>query len=372
MNVRFNRQEMAQAMSAICGVTPVRTPKPVLRCVRMEARKDVLLLSATDLELTLRYTVTQVEVAQVGETLVVADTFARIVRECADELLNIELVKNELHIRGAGSHFQLLTQPVEDFPPVPAVEGQPDFTIDQQVLRSLIERTVFACARDSSRYAINGVLCEVADEQLTLVATDGRRLAFARAKLVSVKTESIPQVIVPARALLLFERLPVDGDAQVTVRVAPNQLLLEVGQVLLGTALVEGHFPKYSEVIPRERPKVVKLKTAEFRSALKQAALLTNEESKGVRFSFTDGALTLSSRVPEQGEATISFPVCYTGEALEIGFNPVFLLDVLRIVDMEEITFTFEAPNRPGVARFNDDFIYVVMPVELTSAKASA
>ena len=143
---------------------------------------------------------------------------------------------------------------------------------------------------------------------------------------------------------------------------------MKVGGAVIHTSLIEGHFPKYQDVIPADCDRVVQLNTAEFHSALRCAALLTNEESKGVRLSFAEGGLTLSSRAPEQGEATISLEIAYDGEPIQIGFNPVFLSDVLRVVHTDEITFAFKDSKRPGVVRMGDNFIHVVMPVHLSSA----
>lgn len=368
MKVRFNRQEMAEVLSTACSVAAVRTPKPVLQCVRIEARSDVLLLSATDLELSVRCTVLQVEVDEQGETLAMADTFARIVRECPDETLSLEMRENMLHVRGKGSHFQIVTHDVADFPPIPELDGEPDFSIENAVLRELIEHTVFAAARESSRYAINGVLWEVDGELLKLVATDGRRLAYTHGRLVAPVVGSKPSTIVPGKALSLFRSLPVAPDAMVAVKIGDNQLLLHVSGAMVSTSLVEGHFPKYEDVIPNDLDRHVRMNTNKFQGALKRAALLTNEESKGVRVSFSDGDLTLSSRAPEQGEATVSMPVEYKGDAIDIGFNPVFLLDVLRVTREDEITFSFREANRPGVISVGDKFVYVVMPVNLSSA----
>ena len=368
MKLRFNREELAEALAAVCSVASVRTPKEVLKCVRLEARSDVLLLSATDLELGIRSAITQVEVERPGDTLVTADTLSRIVRECSDEILVFETEGNLLHVRGMGSHFKIVTQAVADFPPVPALEGEPDCTIEQDVLRRLVEWTVFAAARESTRYAINGVLWELADKKLTLAATDGRRLSVGRAKLASGKAGKPQQAIVPTKALLLLARLPAADGETVAVKMAPNQLLMKVGPSMISTSLIEGHFPKYQDVVPQDADRLVVLNTMEFLSALKRAALLTNEESKGVRLAFTDGNLTLTSRAPEQGEATISLPVNYRGEPMDIGFNPVFLTDVLRVAHSDEVTFAFKEPNRPGVVRLNDDFVHVVMPVSLSSA----
>lgn len=368
MKVRFNRQEMAEALAAATSVAAVRTPKEILKCVRLDVLSDVLMVSATDLELSIRWAVTQVEVDSKGEVLVVADTLSRIVRECPDEVLTAEISQNQLHIRGRGSHFRIVTQSVSEFPPVPNLEGEPDFRVDQAALQRLIEWTGFAAARESTRYAINGVLWEIQGDDLTLAATDGRRLSVGKTKIKKSHNKAIPSAIVPTKALNLLARLPVEADAAVQVKITGNQMLIKVGRELLSTNLVEGHFPKYQDVIPSDCDREVALETQEFLSALKRAALLTNEESKGVRLSFRDGELTLSSRAPEQGEATISFPINYKGDALDIGFNPVFLTDMLRAVHTDEILFAMKEPNRPGLVRVGKELIHVVMPVNLTSA----
>jgi DNA polymerase-3 subunit beta len=312
--------------------------------------------------------VTQVEIEGQGETLVIADTLAKIVRECPDEVLSMETVGNMLHIRGSGSRFQIVTLDPADFPAVPAMEGKPDFTIEHAVLRRMIELSAFAAARESTRYAINGVYWKVEGNRLTLAATDGRRLAVAKGSLLEHGKADPPPIIVPTKSLSLFARLTMEEGARVSVKVTRNQLILDLGRALLATSLVEGQFPNYHDVIPGDCDRIARIATDEMHSALKRAALLTNEESKGVRFSFSEGNLTLSSRAPEQGEAEVSMPVAFKGEPLDIGFNPVFLLDVLRVAHTEELSFAVKEPNRPGMINVGDDFIYVVMPVNLSSA----
>ncbi len=368
MKLRFNRQEMAEALSAVASVAGARTTKEILKCVLVEARSDVLTLSATDLELSIRCVVTQVEVDEPGDTVVVADTLTKIVRECTDEVLSVETAENLLHVRGAGSLFQIRTQELADFPAIPALDGELDFTVEHHVLHRLVDLTVFAAARESTRYAINGVLWEVEGKKLTLAATDGRRLSLVHGELAEPGIKGALRSIVPAKALSLFSRLPVEDGGKVGVKITSNQIMLKMGRALISTALVEGQFPKYQDVVPTDCDCVAKLNTAEFHGALKRAALLTNEESKGVRFSFSEGSLELSSRAPEQGEAEIVMPVAYKGEPVEIGFNPVFILELLRVAQAEEITFAFKEANRPGVIRFGDNFVYVVMPVSLSSA----
>ncbi len=367
MKLRFNRNEMAEVLSAISGVAAVRTPKDILKGVHIEAQTDVVLLSATDLEVSLRCATTQVEVEQVGETVVVAETLSRIVRECADDALTVESSGNLLHVRGLGSHFQIVTHDASDFPPVPTMEGEADFAIEYGILRRLVELTVFSAAKESTRYAINGVLWDVGEKRLTLAATDGRRLSIAHGNLAESGKAQAARAIVPAKTLSLLTRLPVEDDARVAVQISVNRILFDTGRVMMSSALVEGQFPDYQVVVPTDCDRVVEFETAEFHSALKRAALLTNEESAGVRFAFSDGNLTLSSRAPEQGEAEISLPIEYKEEAVDIGFNPVFLLEVLRVVHADRITLAFKEASRPGVVRVGDEFVYVVMPVNLSS-----
>jgi DNA polymerase-3 subunit beta len=366
MKVRFNREEIAAGLGVVCNVAASRTPKPILQCVRLEAYPDYVLLSATDLELGVRWAVSQVEVDEPGETLVVADMLARIVRESADELLAVETAGSELHVRGEDSHFQIRTQDPSEFPPVPVIEGEPDFTMDYGQLRRLVEWTSYAAARESTRYAINGILWEVRGERVTLAATDGRRLARACGGIASGISDLTLDAIVPVKALSLVSRLSEEPDVLAGVKITGNQFLLQVGPVSLSSSLVEGRFPKHQEVVPTDSDKEILLDTLEFQSALRRASLLTSEQSKGVRLSFSDNRLTLSSRAPEQGEVTIGLSVEYRGEPMEIGFNPVFLLEVLRVAHTEKVSFLFKEPNRPGVVRLNDDFVYVVMPVSLS------
>ena len=248
------------------------------------------------------------------------------------------------------------------------MEGGPDFTIAHDRLRGLLEWTIFSSARESSRYAINGVYWEVKGEQLTLAATDGRRLSVGHSPIVPGANPAPPSIIVPIKTMQLLAKLPGDSDAPVGVKISPNQIMLNLGGILVSSVLVEGHFPRYQDVIPADCNRIMEVDTAEYLSALKRAALLTNEESKGVRLALSEGNLTMSSRAPEQGEATVSLPVRYNDEAMEIGFNPVFLLDVLKVTQSERIKMAFKDANRPGVIRVGEEFIYVVMPVNLASA----
>lgn len=366
MKLRVNRQELAEALGIVGMVAVARTPKEILKCVLFRACSDHVEFEATDLELSLRYVVNQVEVEEEGEVLVAAEKLGAIVRESADDLLDIQTDEHLCHLRGADAHFQIYLQDTGEFPAGPKGTEQPDFEIAAGVLCQMAERTVLAAARENTRYAINGVLWEQTGNALTLVATDGRRLAQARGPVSGGKPKDHRTAIVPSKTMTVLQRIFADGDDKVGVAITSNQIVLRSNRATVNSTLVEGHFPKYQDVIPNDNDKKARFQVAEMLSAVRRAALLTNEESRGVRFAFGPGELTLSSRAPQQGEAQINMPLEYEGQPVEMGFNPQFLIDALRVVHMDEVTFELKEPSRPGVLRCGTDFLYVIMPVNLS------
>lgn len=365
MKLRLNRAEFAEALSAISSVAAARSPKPILQCALLQVLKDHCHIMATDLEIGLRVVLEQVEVTEQGRVLVSAEKLAQIVRESDDELLELESDESICHVRGRGSHFQVYCQNADEFPPVVDRLEQAGFKMGAADLIRLSEWTAFAAARESTRYAINGVLWDLSGPRLMMVATDGRRLSRAAGTVQSQTTDSA-RAIVPTKAMHLFQRVLGNGDEDVAVKITDSQITVQSARVTVSAALVEGKFPNHEDVVPTDCNKEVELPTQEFLSAVKQAALLTNEESRGIRFALSEGNLTLSSRAPEQGEAVISLPVDYSGESIAIGFNPLFLIEVLRVVRADSLKFQLKEPKRPGVLLCGDDLLYVIMPVNLS------
>ncbi len=365
MYVIVNRNALLEVLNVASGIAASRTTKDILRCVRLTTVDGGLLVSATDLEVALRGEVQQVEVSQTGELLVPGEKMMQIARESVDETLAIEGDEQVCHIRGRDSHFEVYGRDPKEFPPVPELEGAPDLEVEAAVLHGLIDRTIFAVAKENTRYAINGLLWEKRGKKMSLVATDGRRLARAVGSVVKAVGDD-GRMIVPAKTMHTLQRILANEEANVAVRFSGNQVVVRVGRYVLSSPLAEGHFPDYDEVIPKDSDKKVELNTEELLSAVRRAALLTNEQSKGVRLAFGAGKLVLSSRAPEQGEATISMEVDYSQPELEIGFNPAFLADALRVVGAPVVEFELKDANRPGVLRAGQEFVYVVMPVNLS------
>ncbi|MBN1126285.1 MAG: DNA polymerase III subunit beta [Sedimentisphaerales bacterium] len=366
MKVKFNRAAFQEALNLVTSIIPARTPKEILRCLRITAERDAVRLCATDLEVGINYRVTQVDVEAEGDFVVPADKIASIIRESIDEVVVMEAAEATVHIKGADSHFTIYGHDPGQFPHVPGFEGDADLEITLGKLQESIEYSLFSAARESTRYALNGVLWEVNGKKLILVATDGRRLAKVVASLQSAGG-SLPdgRVIVPAKTMGLLDRIGGDESALVAIRFVDNQIVLACEQVVISSNLVEGNFPKYEDIIPKDYDKKLSLKTDAALSAVRRAALLANEDSKGIRISLNEGTMVFSSRAPETGDAQIDMAIDYKGAPIEVGFNPQFLIDVLRVIKSDIFELQLGEPDRPGMIKSGKDFLYIVMPVNL-------
>ena len=368
MKVTFNRSALAEALGLVISVVPSRTPKPVLRCVRVVASGKEVRVCATNLEVGLNYLVSEVEVAREGEIVVEANHLADIVRESAEDVLVLEAKDSTCEIRGTDSRFTVYGQDPKQYPKVPSLEeGDADLTIGLAALQGGIEQCLFATAKESSRYAINGVLWEIKGKKLLLVATDGRRLARCRVSLDKSPAAEMAgrKIIVPAKTMALLEKVASHDEEKVAVKLMENQVLLSCANVVISSNLVEGNFPKYEDIIPADYDKTLTLPTDAALSAVRRAALLTSEESKGIKLSVGKNALVFSGSSPEAGAAEVSMPIEYSGEAIDIGFNPQFLIDVLRVIPAADFELDLGQADRPGLIKSGADFLYVLMPINL-------
>ncbi|MFA6045371.1 MAG: DNA polymerase III subunit beta [Phycisphaerales bacterium] len=391
MKVIVDRASLLDAINLVSGAVAGRTPKVQLQCVKIIATKidgtGELTLVATDAEVSLRLSLSKVDVQKPGEALIPADKIRQIVSaEEAEATLTLETEGDAVHIRGNDAHFKILGYPSADFPPVPefaavvaGTDGNPKakavLSHPAGSLAQLVTRTLFAAAREASRYAFNGVLLKRDGKRLEMVATDGRRLALARANLTGNDRDAKPvSCIIPSKALNMLLKLVQEHDEAVQVAITDSQILFSFGtaaspgRAVLVSNLVEGAFPPYEDVIPKDQDKKVTFDRDVLSSAVRRAALLTNEESRGVRMQFhgKERQLELASRAPEMGEANVKIDLAgYDGEDIEIGFNPMFIVDALKVLDEPQVIMELKATNKPGLIKSGTDFLYVVMPVNL-------
>ena len=365
MNIKCNRAALYEAVQLAASIVPARTPKPILQCAKLEAnqKEKKVVVSATDNEISIRYMVNQVEINDGGAVVVPADRLAAILHECTDNIVDLEVTDATCQISGKDSCFHVYGHDPDDFPvfSIPATDGA--FSIKGAILHRMIRLSTFAAARESTRYAINGVLWEQNNKKLRMVATDGRRLALTDGGLVSAGQDSENSGIVPAKTMTVLDKVVQDTEEKVSLSFTTNQIVASVASVEISSNLVQGHFPKYADVIPAESDKKVKLELESFSSAVRQASLLSTDQSRGIRMIFDKGQLLLSSSTPEAGDAQVNLKVAYDDELLDIGFNPRYLLDVLRVVEDPEVIFEFTDGNKPALLKAGKKFLYVIMPV---------
>ncbi len=378
MKLKCARRSLQEAIQSASRIIGRATTKPVLQQVKMEATTDKLTLLATDGEIGLRLEVAEVEVSEPGAALIPGARLAGLVQEVPDESLNLE-TKLEgggptCHIWGERSDFRLLGDDpklfpdiVPDFLEAGGLElGAGDFT-------EMVDKTIFAAASVSTRYSFDGIYFVVEDGRVEMVATDGHRLARIRKK-AKAAARVAEGVIVATKAMGEAARLIGSEDERVQISIGaggkearsdqpPREVCMQVGKRLVWSRLIEGRFPPYKDVIPKDLDKKVVLPRQEFLSAIRQAALLTTEESAGVKLSFRGGKVVASSRSAEAGDATIELPVDYSGAELDMSFNPQFLTDVLRVIGDETIEFSFKESATPALLKTGADYQYLVMPL---------
>ena len=364
LKVNCDRTALVDALALASAVVPSRTTTPVLTCLKLVGKDGELQLRATDGQISLALTVPGVEVASEGEALVPADKLGQIVRTCEDSTVALETDRNVATVRGDGSTFKIYGYDPKDYPAARETQAGAAFEVTAETLRRLIARTLFATAVENARFAINGVLMERKGKRIRLVGTDGKRLAVAAG---GCSGDGDMTLIVPSKSLNILVKMLGDPDAKVTIGKSDGQATFQVeGVGTLVTSLVEGTFPPFEDVIPKDQDKRVTFDATDLAAAIRRAALLTNEESKGVRFAFKGDTLVVSSRAPEMGEAEIRVPMSgYQGDAIEIGFQPAFIIDALKVVDGQQVMVEMRSPQKPGVFKVGQEFTYVVMPVNV-------
>ena len=368
MKIDFNREALLAGLNLLTSVIPARTPKPILRCVRITAGKKGTQICATDLEVGADVEVAQAKIGETGEVVIPADRLMAIVRESADDVLSLQAKDDSCHITGSDSHFTIFSQQPEQYPPMPAFDESADMEIPLKDLQAGIGQCLFATAKESSRYALNGVLMEIKGKKLSLVATDGRRLARSVVSLSAQPTGQMAtaKIIMPAKAMILLEKIATSEKDVAAIKLLDNQVLIRCANVVISSSLVEGKFPKYEDIIPSDYDKKMKLSTDAVLSAVRRAALLTSEESRGIKLSAEKNMLVFTGRAAETGDAKVDMPIEYKGESIEMGFNPQFLIEALRVIKTDEFELELGQSDRPGLMKSGTNFLYVLMPINLS------
>jgi len=363
MRLTADRQALYGAFQHVGSVVTSTIVRPIYQNVLLEAVGGNLFLSATDLEVGLKLKVSKVEVTEEGAAVVPEDRIGPILRATLDETVTLEGDESAVTLKSADGRFRILSQDPADFGQIPSLSEDGVVEVDPDVLRYMIARTAFATAEEKGRYALNGVLI-VVDEtgDIEIVAADGARLATVRKKASNPQKCKI-DCIVMKKGIEQAARLAGQSDAPVRIQVTETQLLAENDVGHMCCQLVEGQFPNFREVIPRDCRHKMEVPTRTLLNALQRAASLTSEQTRAVDFHFSSGTLVLTSQSPDLGEAEVRLPIDYEGEGVQIAFNPRYIEDMLQTVERETVKMEFNDRRSPCVIRSGADYLYVVSPV---------
>ncbi|MGE5179220.1 MAG: DNA polymerase III subunit beta [Bacteroidota bacterium] len=349
MKCSVAQTELLQALGLISSAVPSRTTLPVLSNILVEATGEGLQMTATDLDLSVT-TRAMADVKAEAALTVPAKKLFELVRKLPKEELKLESKDLTMNVVSKTGRFKFLCIRPEEFPARVTVAPDTALTVDAKQLERMIRRTIYAVSTDETRPALNGALLQIAEGEIRLVATDGHRLARATLKHPgAVKGALKGDVIVPLKALHHIQRLVTEGADPVHIELSKNHARFTVGQTSLTTKLIEGPFPNYEQVLPKNNNKHLHVKTGDLAASLDRVSVFSDSLTRQVKFSLERNRLSLIVQTPDQGEATEALDVRYDAEDLEIGYNAGYLLDILRTVDAEEVIMQLNTPVTAGL-----------------------
>ena len=368
MKLVCDREKLANAFQVAALFAPSRSPKAILQNIKLVAESQAVTLMATDLEVGVRVRVDGVEVDKEGSAVLPVTHFGAIVRESSDEKLRIETNTKGTTIKGDRSEFKLPAADPDEFPTVAVFEEKKFHTISASLFRQIILRTEFATDMESSRYALGGVLMELDANSLIAVGTDGRRLAKMEgpAEATGGHKSGENATIIRTPSLKLIARALTDSDNVVHLACRTNDVLIQTERATYYSRLVEGRFPKWRDVFPARRDGAkIDLIAGPFLSCLRQAAIVTSNDSRGIDFTFGAGTLTLNASTAESGQSRIEMPISYDGQPITVTLDHRFVSDFLKVLNPES-NVILDIENAETAAVFYADeekYGYVVMPL---------
>ena len=367
MKITCDREKLLSAFQTAAMVAPARSPKPILQNVKLEVSSERVVLMSTDLEMGVRIEVEGIEVQTPGDVLLPVGRFGSILRESTDQKLHIEGDPQGLRVTTDRSDFKLPGANPDEFPSMVSFEEEKYHKVGAGLFKELIRRTMFATDTESSRYALGGVLLEMEAQRIIAVGTDGRRLAKMEGAAESVggHLTGDTMTIVPTRSMQLIDRALTDPAAEVTVVARPNDVLIKSPTSRIFSRLVEGRFPRWRDVIPVRQDAVrIDIMVGPLYSAVRQAAIVADEESRGIDFTFGEGKLVLAGATADVGQSRVELPIPYDGSPIAVSLDHRFVADFLKVLDPQKV-FNVEVVDEESAALFttDDGYSYVVMPL---------
>lgn len=369
MYFEIERKELLTPLKMITGVVEQRQTLPILANTLVSVKDNGLNFTATDSEVEIACRLPlesgSLDAENDGETTVPARKLFDICKSLPDGMIQVNIEENQATIKAGKSRFKLQTLPAEEFPSSPEIDGETEFHISQHDLKNLLSKTSFCIATNDVRYYLTGLLLEIGEGKISLVGTDGHRMAVAQHEF---DTSQTAKVILPRKAVLELSKMLTDSDNEVNVLVDDNHIRFELTDALVMTSkLIDGNFPDWHAVIPQNPDKIVIAETTALKQSLSRVSILSNEKYKGVRLQLSTNLLTISAKNAYQEEAEEQLEVEYAGDEIEIGFNGVYLFDAINVVStkMAQLAFTDSNSSCLITEENNDDNKFIIMPMRI-------
>ena len=364
MKFSISKEALLEGLQKVQHVVSTRTTLPILSNVLLVAKNGRLTFTTTDLDVGITGSV-EAKIEKEGATTLPAKRLVNIVRELPASEVEISVdSKNVASIQSGPSFFKIIGLGQDDFPPLPDFEGAKEFRMPQPLLRDGLKKTSYAISTDETRYVLNGIYTSFREGKLTLVATDGRRLAMVENDL-DFPASHETDVIVPTKAVQELQRLLGD-TGEVLIRLSDSQISFSIGDHLLISKLIEGNYPNYRQVIPGDSTERVELPRESVFDTVRRVSLLSSDKSNSVKLVFGSNTVEVTANSPDVGEARETMEVQYSGKPMQIAFNPEFLMAPLRNLESETVYLDLIDEMSPGVIRIDGSFLYVIMPMRVT------
>ncbi len=363
MKFKIIRSTFLEGLKSVQNIVASKASLAVLQNVLLEAKGRELTLTTTDLDISIRTTIA-CEVSEQGVSTLPVKLLFNLIDKAAEGTIEIEIDAHEhASIQAGSAKFKLVGLPESEFPRLPKDDEDYRYTLPQQVLREMFRKTSYAASKDDTRRTLKGVLMSFKDNKLTMVATDGRRLALVSNE-IEFPASSAKDIILPFKAVQELQR-SLAGEEDVTITVQKSQICFNLGALMLYSKLMDDVYPNYTQVIPKECAEKILVDRQLLLAALDRASVMTVDESHSTKLIFTAGKLTVSSAVSDIGEAKDEVPIKYAGETIEIMFNPTYVKEPLKEIDDDEVEIDLNNGHSPAVIKCSIPFLYVIMPLRI-------
>ncbi len=362
MKIKTSKDELLAGIQTVQNIVSSKATLPILSNILMETKGDSLRLNTTDLDIGISCEI-PVSTSEQGGITIPAKRFGDIIRELPPgDVVIVTRKNNQVDIEGVNCRFKLIGLPKDEFPKFPEFKDKEMVRLEQGVLGEMLRMTSFAVSHEESRYVLNGILMEVVEKVLKIVATDGRRLAKMEKAITSTLKDEV-KMIIPLKAIQEISRNLKDSG-EVTIIAGNNQVLFDIDGVLIATRVIEGEFPNYNQVIPKPASPKITVKTQDLLAAIRRANLLATPDFQAVKFEVFDDKIVVSKTTPDVGESREEISVGYGGSELIVGFNPHYLIDVLKNLSDDTIELELLGSDKPAVIRLGD-YLYLVLPMRI-------